>query len=115
MRVFVEFTHQNGRKRPRGSSSEPVLGELRTVELRTATGSYKVATLHPDNVTQRPLAELYDVKLYCIATQGMHLRGMERIGPEGDERFVLQGWLITDERDHWSTSSAAPAGPKSLE
>lgn len=109
MRVFVEFTHQNGRKRPRGRSSEPILGELRTMEMRTPTGSYKVATLQAENLTQRPVAELYDVKLFCISPQGMHLRGMERVGPEGEERFVLQGWLITDERDHWTALKRGPA------
>ncbi len=109
MRVFVEFTHQNGRKRQRGRSSEPLLGELRTFEMRTPAGSYKVAALHSDNVTQRPLAELYDVKLYCITTQGIHLRGMERVGPPEDERFMLQGWLVTDARDHWMRPLAKQA------
>lgn len=116
MRVVVEFTHQNGRKRSRGRSSEPLVGELRTHEMRTPGGSYKVATLQADNVTHGPLVELYDVKLFCVSPQGMHLRGMERIGPAGEERFVLQGWLVTDARDHWTRSHLEPsAGLKSLE
>ncbi|WP_322470309.1 hypothetical protein SOM08_06285 [Hydrogenophaga sp. SNF1] len=116
MRVVVEFTHQNGRKRSRGRSSEPLVGELRTHEMRTPGGSYKVATLQADNVTHGPLVELYDVKLFCVSPQGMHLRGMERIGPAGEERFVLQGWLVTDARDHWTRRQLEPsAGLKSLE
>lgn len=74
--------------------------------MRTPAGSYRVATLQADNVTQAPLAELYEVKLYCISPQGMHLRGMERVGPAGEERFVLQGWLVTDVRDHHAVSDA---------
>lgn len=70
--------------------------------MRTPAGSYKVATLQAENVTHRPLAELFEVKLFCISPQGMHLRGMERVGPVGEERFVLQGWLVTDARDHYS-------------
>lgn len=102
MRVVIELTHQNGRKRSRGRVSEPLLGELRTFEMRTPAGSYKVAMLQSDNVREKPLAELYEVKLYCIAPRVMHLRGMERIEQDGDERFVLQGWLVTDARDHSS-------------
>ena len=108
MRVVVEFTHQNGRKRGRGRSAEPLLGELRTYEMRTPSGTYQVASLQGENLTHGPLAELYEVKLYCISPQGMHLRGMERVGPAGEERFVLQGWLITDARDHHLGRSRHP-------
>jgi hypothetical protein len=101
MRVVIQLTHQNGRKRPRGRSSAPLQGNLRTYEMRTPSGSYRVAALHGDNLTHSPLAELFEVKLYCISPQGMHLRGMERVGSVGEERFVLQGWLITDARDHY--------------
>lgn len=104
MRVVIELTHQNGRRRPRGRTSEPLLGDLRTHEMRSPAGSYKVASLQADNVTQGPLAELYEVRLHCVSPQGMHLRGMERVGPVGDERFVLQGWLVTDARDHYTAS-----------
>ena len=107
MRVFIEFTHQNGRKRPRGRTSEPLLGDLRTREMRTPTGSFKVAALHGENVTHAALAELYDVRLYCISPKGMHLRGMEKVGTESEERFVLQGWLVTDVRDHWKRGDGA--------
>lgn len=116
MRVVIEFTHQNGRKRGRGRSAQPLRGELRTHEMRTPSGSYQVATLMGENVTQGPVAELYEVKLFCISPQGMHLRGMERVGPAGEERFVLQGWLVTDVRDHANGQQAAPPdGPGTLE
>lgn len=98
VKVFIEFTHENGRRRARGGLTEPLRGELRTHEMRTKTGSYMVATLLPENVTAPALAELYEVRLFLIGPQGMHLRGLER---QADGRFVLQGWLVTDQRDHY--------------
>jgi len=43
-----------------------------------------VATLRdPNNHIAEPILELFDVALYLIGPQGLHLRGLERLAVDG--------------------------------
>jgi hypothetical protein len=54
-----------------------------------------VATLRdPNNHISEPFIELFDVSLYLIGPQGLHLRGLERLAVDGRYQFVVQGWVI---------------------
>ena len=54
-----------------------------------------VATLRdPNNHISEPFIELFDVALYLIGPEGLHLRGLERLSVEGRSQFVMQGWVI---------------------
>ena len=49
---------------------------------------------HPNNHIAEPIIELFDVCLYLIGPQGLHLRGLERLALDGRSQFVLQGWVV---------------------
>ena len=54
-----------------------------------------VATLRdPNNHISEPFIELFDVALYLIGPQGLHLRGLERLAVDGRYQFVVQGWVV---------------------
>ncbi len=54
-----------------------------------------VATLRdPSNHIAVPILELFDVCLYLIGPQGLHLRGLERLAVDGRSQFVEQGWVV---------------------
>jgi len=58
-------------------------------------GVLTVATLRdPDSHIAEPILELFDVALYLIGPQGLHLRGLERFAVDGRSQFVVQGWVI---------------------
>jgi hypothetical protein len=48
---------------------------------------------HPNNHIAEPIIELFDVCLYLIGPQGLHLRGLERLALDGRFQFVVQGWV----------------------
>jgi len=55
-----------------------------------------VATLgDPNSHISEPLMELFDVTLYLVGPQGLHLRGLERWDVEGRSQFVVQGWVVS--------------------
>ena len=47
----------------------------------------------PNNHIVEPIIELFDVCLYLIGPQGLHLRGLERLSVEGRSQFVVRGWV----------------------
>ena len=49
---------------------------------------------HPSNYVTEPIIELFEVCLYLIGPQGLHLRGLERLAVDGRSQFVLQGWVV---------------------
>ena len=54
-----------------------------------------VATLRdPNNHISKPLVKLFDVTLYLIGPQGLHLRGLEQWDLGGRSQFVVQGWVV---------------------
>ena len=55
-----------------------------------------VATLgDPNSHISEPLMELFDVTLYLVGPQGLHLRGLERWDVEGRSQFVVQGLVVS--------------------
>jgi hypothetical protein len=46
---------------------------------------------NPNNHIAKPILELFDVALYLIGPQGLHLRGLERLATDGRSQFVVQG------------------------
>jgi hypothetical protein len=49
---------------------------------------------NPNNHIAEPIIELFDVALYLIGPQGLHLRGLERLAVDGRSQFVVQGWVV---------------------
>ena len=49
---------------------------------------------HPNNHIAEPILELFDVALYLIGSQGLHLRGLERLAVDVRSQFVVQGWVV---------------------
>ncbi|MBU6382092.1 MAG: hypothetical protein EB114_07365 [Betaproteobacteria bacterium] len=97
MRATVSLTHLEGyrlqshRAHPRGA----LRGELLTYLRNSLKGQFMVASLRdPDNQVSQAIIELFDVRLYLIGPQGMHLRGFEALGDPKAPRFVVQGWVI---------------------
>ena len=43
---------------------------------------------HPNNHIAEPILELFDVALYLIGPQGLHLRGLDRLAVSGRSQFV---------------------------
>lgn len=100
--VIVELTHCRGQRLPARQSSPLLRGEIRTHLMQTKAGHYQVAALVDGVPTHAPLAELYNVELWGMGHGTLHLRGLEKVLLAGKEAFVLQGWIITDIRDHYS-------------
>jgi hypothetical protein len=48
----------------------------------------------PNNHIAESFIELFDVSLYLIGPQGLHLRGLERLTVDGRSQFVVQGWVV---------------------
>ena len=48
----------------------------------------------PNNHIADPIIELFDVCLYLIGPQGLHLKGLERLSVGGRSQFVVQGWVV---------------------
>jgi hypothetical protein len=97
MRATVHLTHLRGvslgehQYHPRGE----LMGELLTYQRTSKRGVLTVATLRdPNNHISEPFIELFDVALYLIGPQGLHLRGLERLSVEGRSQFVVQGWVV---------------------
>lgn len=70
-------------------------GQLGSHMLMQNTGSHQVVKLCSVNVMDKPMAELYDARLYCIGADGFQIRGYERISTHDGDAWVLQGWLVT--------------------
>ena len=97
MRATIHLTHHRGirlsehQHHPLGE----LKGELQTYQRTSKRGVLTVATLRdPNNHIAEPILELFDVCLYLIGPQGLHLRGLERLSVEGRSQFVVQGWVI---------------------
>ena len=97
MRAIVHLTHHRGirlsehQNHPRGE----LMGELLTYQRTSKRGVLTVATLRdPNNHIAEPFIELFDVALYLIGPQGLHLRGLERLAVDGRSQFVVQGWVV---------------------
>jgi len=97
MRVTIHLTHHRGirlgehQHHPRGE----LKGELLTYQRTSKRGVLTVATLRdPNNHIAEPFIKLFDVALYLIGPQGLHLRGLERLSVEGRSQFVVQGWVV---------------------
>jgi hypothetical protein len=97
MRVTIHLTHHRGIRQtahqhhPRGE----LKGELLTYQRTSKRGVLTVATLRdPSNHIAEPIIELFDVTLYLIGPQGLHLRGLERLAFDGRSQFVVQGWVV---------------------
>ena len=97
MRATVHLTQHRGirlgehQHHPRGE----LKGELLTYQRTSKRGVLTVATLRdPNNHIAEPIIELFDVCLYLIGPQGLHLRGLERLALDGRSQFVMQGWVI---------------------
>ena len=97
MRATVHLTHQRGirlgehKHHPRGE----LKGELLTYQQTSKRGVLTVAKLRdPNNHIAEPIIELFDVCLYLIGPQGLHLRGLEGLSVEGRSQFVVQGWVV---------------------
>ena len=97
MRATIHLTHHRGIRlgehhaHPRGE----LKGELITYTRVSKRGALMVATLRdPNNHISEPLLELFDVALYLIGPQGLHLRGLERWDVDGRSQFVVQGWVV---------------------
>ena len=97
MRATIHLTHHRGirlgehQHHPRGE----LKGELLTYQRTSKRGVLTVATLRdPNNHIAVPILELFDVCLYLIGPQGLHLRGLERLSVEGRSQFVVQGWVV---------------------
>ena len=48
----------------------------------------------PNNHISKPVIELFDVSLYLIGPQGLHLGSLERLAVDGRSQFVVQGWVV---------------------
>ena len=97
MRATIHLTLHRGIRlgehlhHPRGE----LKGELLTYQRTSKRGVLTVATLRdPNNHISEPFIELFDVCLYLIGPQGLHLRGLERLSVEGRSQFVVQGWVV---------------------
>ena len=97
MRATIHLTHHRGirlgehQHHPRGE----LKGELLTYQRTSTRGVLTVATLRdPNNHISQPFFELFDVSLYLIGPQGLHLRGLERWDVDGRSQFVVQGWVV---------------------
>jgi hypothetical protein len=97
MRATVHLTHHRGirlsdhQDHPCGE----LKGELLTYQRTSKRGVLTVATLRdPNNHIVEPIIELFDVSLYLIGPQGLHLRGLERLALDGRSQFVMQGWVV---------------------
>ena len=97
MRATIHLTHHRGirlgehQAHPRGELKGELLTYLRTGK----RGMLMVATLRdPNNHISESLVELFDVALYLIGPQGLHLRGLERWDVDGRSQFVVQGWVV---------------------
>ena len=95
MRATVHLTHLRGirlgehQHPPRGE----LKGELLTYQRTSKRGVLTVATVRDPNISE-PFIELFDVPLYLIGPQGLHLRGLERLAVDGRSQFVVQGWVV---------------------
>ncbi len=97
MRAIVHLTNHRGirlgehQHHPRGE----LKGELLTYQRTSKRGVLTVATLRdPNNHISRPIIELFDVALYLIEPQGLHLRRLGRLVVDGRSQFVMQGWVV---------------------
>ncbi len=61
----------------------------------------------PNNHISEPFIELFDVALYLIGPEGLHLRGLERLSVDGRSQFVVQGWVV-EVGVHTSVSYVCP-------
>ena len=97
MRTTIHLHHHRGIRlgehqvHPRGE----LKGELLTYTRVSKRGVLMVAMLRdPSNHISEPILELFDVCLYLIGPQGLHLRGLERLAVDGRSQFVVQGWVV---------------------
>lgn len=96
MKARIEFTHYRGQLAGRGDRARaPLVGQVGSYLLTTKSGTHQVVKLTTVEVMDKPLAELYDVSLYCFGADGFQIRGLERISTQDGDAWVLQGWLLT--------------------
>lgn len=101
MRFAVVPKYERGRLLPDKEieAKAALVGELTTYECPREPGGplRRMASLHVP--TSHLLKPIIEPRVLAIGTSGFLLRGLEELQTERGYVYVLQEWLVTEERD----------------